>query len=134
MLGTSSSGFAPANEVEYTSQSPQMMPYAEPGNVTDPYAIDPRDGLRTPSVASGFDWKTRSKQICENARKMGLNPADFGCMPEGTTVSPNFSWRGYARMICNRLQTHYYTGTDVACGCPPINWPGWNSAAGETAL
>ena len=110
------------------------MPNAEPGNVTDPYAIDPRDGLRTPSVASGFDWKTRAKQICENARKMGLNPADFGCMPEGTTVSPNFSWRGYARMICNRLQTHYYTGTDVACGCPPINWPGWNSAAGETAL
>ncbi len=134
MLGTSASGFAPANEVEYTSQSPQMMPYAQPGNVTDPYAIDPRDGLRTPSVASGFDWKTRAKQICENARKMGLNPADFGCMPDNTTVSPNFSWRGYARMICNRLQTHYYTGTDVACGCPPINWPGWNSAAGETAL
>jgi hypothetical protein len=134
MLGTSASGFAPANEVEYTSQSPQMMPYAQPGNVTDPYAIDPRDGLRTPSVASGFDWKTRAKQICENARKMGLNPSDFGCMPDNTTVSPNFSWRGYTRMICNRLQTHYYTGTDVACGCPPINWPGWNSAAGETAL
>ena len=134
MLGTSGSGFAPDAEVETTSGSAQMMPYAEPGNVTDPYAIDPRDGLRTPSVASGFDWKTRAKQICENARKMGLNPSDFGCMPEGATVSNNFSWRGYARMICNRLQTHYYTGTDVACGCPPINWPGWKSAAGETAL
>jgi len=123
------------NGFEEPSNSNQFMPAtANSGPTSDPYAYDPRDGFRKPTTASGFDWKTRAKTICENIRKMGMDPKDFGCHPEGTQVSPTFSWRGYARMICNRLQSNYYTGTDEACGCPPLNWPGWNSAAGEAAI
>jgi hypothetical protein len=142
MLGTKYSGFPTDGVLDAVAASDQMMPKPAPGEVYDPYAYNPVEGQRRPSgkdplpitgSASGFDWKTRAKQICENARKMGLNPADFGCMPDSATVSPQFSWRGYAKMICNRLQTHYYQGTDEACGCPPIGWPGWISAAGEAA-
>jgi hypothetical protein len=142
MLGTTHTGFPTAGALDSTAGSTHMMPKPTPGEVYDPYAYNPVEGQRRPSgkdplpitgSASGFDWKTRAKQICENARKMGLNPADFGCMPDSTTVSPQFSWRGYAKMICNRLNTHYYQGTDEACGCPPIGWPGWISAAGEAA-
>jgi len=134
MLGTQSSGSPTDNMLKSTTESNQLMPVPSPGGVTDPYAFYPQDGKRTPLVASGFDWKKRSKEICENARRSGMNPTDFGCMPEGTQVSQTFSWRGYARMICNRLHTNFYTGTAEACGCPPLNWPGWKSAAGETAL
>ena len=100
------------------------MPTPAPGTPTDPFAYDPRYGFRKQET-SGFDWKERAKTICENARKRGLNPAEFGCLPDGAKVSADFSWRGYAKMICNRLQTDYYTGVPEACGCPPINWPGW---------
>ncbi len=149
MQGTSGNGFASDDEMLSTSASNQLMPAtaasglglqgnasqnAFGGDVSDPYAYDPRDGFRKPTTASGFDWKTRAKTICENVRKMGMDPKDFGCLAEGAQVSPTFSWRGYARMICNRLQSNYYTGTDEACGCPPLNWPGWNSAAGEAAI
>ncbi len=135
MQGTAGNGFASDNELQSTSASNQLMPAtAASGPISDPYAYDPRDGFRKPTTASGFDWKTRAKTICENVRKMGMDPKDFGCLPEGAQVSPTFSWRGYARMICNRLQSNYYTGTDEACGCPPLNWPGWNSAAGEAAI
>lgn len=142
MLGTQYSGVPTSAALDSTATSAHMMPTPVPGEVYDPYAYNPVEGQRRPSgkdplpitgSASGFDWKTRAKQICENARKMGLNPADFGCLPDSATVSPQFSWRGYAKMICNRLQTHYYQGTDEACGCPPIGWPGWISAAGEAA-
>ncbi len=135
MQGTAGNGFASNGDIESVSASGQLMPETSAsGDVSDPYAYDPRDGFRKPTAASGFDWKTRAKQICENVRKMGMDPKDFGCLAEGAQVSPTFSWRGYARMICNRLQSNYYTGTDVACGCPPLNWPGWNSAAGEAAI
>ncbi len=135
MQGTSHNGFGSYADANSVSASDQLMPSTSgSGDVTDPYAYDPRDGFRKSTTASGFDWKTRAKQICENIRKMGMDPKDFGCLPEGAQVSPTFSWRGYARMICNRLQTNYYTGTDVACGCPPLNWPGWNSSAGEAAI
>jgi len=142
MLGTANQGFPTVGSLNNTAASDQLMPKPVAGDVYDPYAYNPVEGQRRPSgrdplpitgSASGFDWKTRAKQICENARKMGLNPADFGCLPDSATVSPQFSWRGYAKMICNRLQTHYYQGTDEACGCPPIGWPGWISAAGEAA-
>jgi hypothetical protein len=142
MLGTKYNGFPTDGVLDSLAASDQIMPKPVPGEVYDPYAYNPIEGQRRPSgkdplpitgSASGFDWKTRAKQICENARKMGLNPADFGCMPDSATVSPQFSWRGYAKMICNRLNTHYYQGTDEACGCPPIGWPGWISAAGEAA-
>lgn len=136
MQGTANNGFASNQELMTASTPEQLLPpvAASASSVTDQYAYDPRDGFRKPTSASGFDWKTRAKTICENIRKMGMDPKEFGCMPESAQVSPTFSWRGYARMICNRLQSNYYTGTDEACGCPPLNWPGWKSAAGEAAI
>lgn len=119
------------------------VPVAVAGDTTDPYAYDPRQGapgIPTPdarpddaamrrfksTAPAHFDWKERAKDVCENIRKRGLNPAEFGCMPAKAEVSKDFSWRGYTKMICNRLMTNYYTGTDVACGCPPADWSGWN--------
>lgn len=125
-LGASTPGFPTADNLFRSSTSANAQPTPAPGTISDPYAVNPIDGMgRTPS--SGFDWKRRAKEICEAIRRMGMDPKDFGCMDEGTQVSSDFSWRGYARMICNRLQTNYYTGTAEACGCPPINWKGWNA-------
>ena len=121
------------------------IPTPAMGDPTDPFAYDPRQGnpgVPTPDsrpddarsrrfrlTAPGhFDWKERSKIICENARKRGLDPAELGCLPAKTEVSNDFSWRGYTKMICNRLMANYYTGTDVACGCPPADWSGWNQS------
>ncbi len=103
-----------------------MQPQPANYKPVDPYSYFPADAGRRPATP-GFDWKQRAKEICENARKRGLNPADYGCMPSGTQVSPEFSWRGYAKMICSRLNTNFYTGVDEACGCPPATWAGWNS-------
>ena len=119
------------------------VPMAAFGDTTDPFAYDPRQGapgIPTPDARpddaasrrfkstnpAHFDWKDRAKTICENARKRGLNPSEFGCLPAKAEVGKDFSWRGYTKMICNRLMTNYYTGTDVACGCPPADWSGWN--------
>ena len=123
-LGSSTPGFPTENNLFNSSTSANAQPTPAPGTIRDPYAVNPIDGMgRTPS--SGFDWKRRAKEICEAIRRMGMDPKDFGCMEEGTQVSGDFSWKGYARMICNRLQTNYYTGTAEACGCPPLNWTGW---------
>lgn len=74
-----------------------------------------------------FNWKERSSTICDSIRKAGYNPANFGCMKTSTTVSNDYSWRGYARMICTRLQTTVDPGLPEICGCPPIEWAGWRS-------
>lgn len=78
-----------------------------------------------PSEASHFDWKIRSEEICRAIKKRGYEPGDFGCMKSGDTVSKTFSYRGYAKMICNRLSTLYDIGGPEACGCPPAGWQGW---------
>lgn len=72
-----------------------------------------------------FDWHERSNFICDAIKKRGLNPDDFGCLKPDQYVSENFSWRGYSKMICNRLGTSYDTGLPETCGCPPTNWKGW---------
>jgi hypothetical protein len=74
---------------------------------------------------SGLDWKKRNKDICEQIRLRGLDPADFGCLPAGSVMSPAFSWRGYTKMICGRLGATLDSGLPQACGCPPDNWSGW---------
>jgi hypothetical protein len=116
------------------------VPMAAVGDTTDPYAYDPRQGnpgvpmpdarpdiaTRRSTAPAHFDWKDRAKTICENARKRGLDPKEFGCLPAKAEVGKDFPWRGYTKMICNRLMSNYYTGTDVACGCPPADWSGWN--------
>jgi hypothetical protein len=76
---------------------------------------------------SSLDWKTRNKAIAEQIRLRGLDPADFGCLPTGSVMSPAFSWRGYTKMICGRLGATLDPGLPQACGCPPDNWSGWSS-------
>lgn len=83
-----------------------------------------RPVLPTPKTAS-FDWKARAAQICEAVRLQGLDPADFGCLANTSKVGDDFSWRGYTKMVCTRLQTTTDTGLPEACGCPPVGWPGW---------
>ena len=74
---------------------------------------------------SKLDWKTRSRQICEQITRRGLNQYDYGCMKDTKSVSETFSFRGYAKMICNRLSTNYDPGIPELCGCPPPTWAGW---------
>lgn len=82
----------------------------------------------TPAGAPAkFDWKKKSAEICDEIRKRGLKPEDFGCMKPNQVVSSDFSWRGQARMVCTRLLTTPDPGLPETCGCPPLNWPGWRS-------
>jgi hypothetical protein len=74
---------------------------------------------------SHFDWKQRSTEICEAIRKRGYEPGDFGCLDSEAKVGADFSYRGYAKMICNRLRTIYDTSAPEACGCPALGWEGW---------
>jgi hypothetical protein len=92
------------------------------GNLTDVYADKPQEQGRGPGH---FDWKTRAKQIEGQVKKRGLNPKDYGIMPEENKVSNNFSWKGYARMICTRLQATMDPALPETCGCPPESWKGW---------
>jgi hypothetical protein len=81
-----------------------------------------------PSPKSGeFDWQKRSKQILKQVKKRGLNPVQFGAIPEDVEVSSDFSWRGYARMICSRLNSTTDPGLAVSCGCPHEGWEGWRT-------
>jgi len=72
-----------------------------------------------------FDWKARSSQICGAIRKRDLDPADFGCLADTSKVGQDYSWRGYTKMICTRLQTTMDEALPETCGCPPVNWKGW---------
>jgi hypothetical protein len=81
------------------------------------------------AAAANFDWKGRAQTICDNVKKMGLNPADFGCQtnPQGSAQNADFSWRGYAKMVCNRLKTVMDPGVPEQVGCPPDSWKGWRT-------
>lgn len=79
----------------------------------------------SPSKAPQLDWKNRSKQICDQVKRRGLNPEDYGCMQNTSDVGQTFSFRGYAKMICARLATNYDPGIPELCGCPPPTWAGW---------
>jgi hypothetical protein len=80
--------------------------------------------LPEPNVGS-LDWKQRSTEIREQIRRRGLNPTDFGALPENTEVSPEFSWRGYTQMMCSRLNATTDPGLSQTVGCPPQEWSGW---------
>ena len=87
-------------------------------------------GTTTPTVPKStapvkFDWHERANFICESIKKREMNPEDFGCLKSEEYVSENFSWRGYAKMICNRLATSYDSGLPELCGCPDASWKGW---------
>ena len=89
-----------------------------------PTVADPCTGA---DCVKGLDWQSRSASICSAIQKRGFNPGDFGCMSDTTSVGKNYSWRGYARMICTRVSTIYDTGAPEAVGCPPLTWSGWTS-------
>jgi hypothetical protein len=80
-----------------------------------------------PPLTSGIDWKAKTAMICDAIRKRGLNPGDFGCVKNMNGYSDSYSWRGHARMVCQRLLTTPDPGLPELCGCPPLNWPGWKA-------
>ncbi len=116
-------GFPSATDL--SNASGNLFTIVDQGKVTDQYAQKPVEAGRGPAH---FDWKTRSKQIEEQVKKRGLKANDFGIMPEGTKVSNEFSWKGYARMICSRLQATMDPALPETCGCPPMDWSGWRIA------
>ena len=75
----------------------------------------------------GLDWKARTSQICRQIRTRGMDPRDFGCLEAGEEVSPNYSWRGHAKMVCSRLLATPDPALPETCGCPPAGWAGWKS-------
>jgi hypothetical protein len=90
--------------------------------------MDALSAVLAPTKPGHFDWKERAKNIRESIRKRGLTPSDFGCMTpaQEANVSPDFSWRGYCKMVCNRLTTTMDPGLPETCGCPPQGWMGWS--------
>ena len=78
------------------------------------------------STNEPFNWKERSKQICSQIKMRGLDPYEFGCLKDENSVrQENFSWRGYTKMVCNRLGTVYDPSIPELCGCPAPAWIGW---------
>lgn len=113
-----STGFPSAadlNQVTATMPATASMP-------KDPLAAHPFDAGRGPAH---FDWKERAKDIESQIQKRGLSPRDFGVLPKDAAVSKEFSWKGYARMLCNRLQATMDPALPETCGCPPLDWKGW---------
>ena len=95
-------------------------------SVTDYMAARPVEMGRGPSH---FDWKQRAKEIEGQIKQRGLQQKDFGIDPKLTSAdrSKDFSWKGYTRMICTRLQATMDPGLPETCGCPPMDWKGWRS-------
>ena len=106
-----------------SENSPSKMDISFGGTtITDELASNPEEAGRGPSH---FDWESRAKEIENQVKKRGLDPKDFGINPPNTKVSNDFSWKGYSRMICTRLQTTTDPSLPETCGCPPMNWKGW---------
>jgi hypothetical protein len=121
-------GFPSNDDLDNVSNM-KFMPQGGDNSVTDKFALLPQDDGRRPHQhsfsPSHFDWKKRSKEIEGQVRKRGLKPSDFGIMPDNTKVSKDFSWKGYARMMCTRLQATMDPSLPETCGCPPFTWGGW---------
>ena len=117
-------GFPSAADLDNACNT-KFMPDGGLAPVTDRLAPMPQDAGRGPSQ---FDWQQRAKQIEAQVKKRGLKLTDFGIMPGNTKVSKDFSWKGYARMICTRLQATMDPALPETCGCPPMDWAGWRIA------
>jgi hypothetical protein len=116
-------GFPSQADLDNLSQA-KFMPMGGDRPVTDRLAPLPQEGGRGRAPAH-FDWKERARQIEDQIRKRGLRPQDFGVMPRTQKVSNEFSWKGYAKMMCTRLQATMDPGLPETCGCPPMDWKGW---------
>jgi hypothetical protein len=115
-------GFPSMSDLNNVSNA-KFTPYDSGAPVTDPLALRPMDAGR-PKEPAHFDWKQRTKEIENQVKQRGLHPADFGI----TSIqhpSKDFSWKGYARMICTRLQATMDPALPETCGCPPMDWKGW---------
>jgi hypothetical protein len=117
-------GFPSAADLDNACNN-KFIPDGGQAAVTDKLAPKPEDAGRGPSH---FDWKQRAKEIEGQVKKRGLKQTDFGIMPDNTKVSRDFSWKGYARMICTRLQATMDPSLPETCGCPPLDWSGWRIA------
>ena len=91
----------------------------------DAGSVRPR--LRITANAGSFDWKKRATSIKENIERAGLNPGDYGCLEDNSSVGKGFSWRGYTKMVCSRLSANADPGAPEQMGCPPVSWKGWRS-------
>jgi hypothetical protein len=100
----------------------QPSNFGNNSSITDEFANTPHEGNRGPAK---FDWKARSEQICKAIKGRGDDPRLFACMPEGTEVSKDFSYRGYAQMICTRALAAADPGYGELIGCPRLDWVGW---------
>uniref|UniRef100_A0A6C0JVA7 Uncharacterized protein n=1 Tax=viral metagenome TaxID=1070528 RepID=A0A6C0JVA7_9ZZZZ len=120
-------GKAPANSGERGEMEKHIasMSGSTDGKGTASKNKNLNDGAAVSTVPAVLDWKARSQQICDQISKRGLDPNDYGCLKNTKAVDENFSFRGYARMICSRLGTNYDPGIPDLCGCPPPTWPGW---------
>lgn len=117
------SGFPSLADLDNLSQA-KFQPLAAVAPVTDRLAPLPEDAGRGRPPAH-FDWKERARQIEDQIRKRGLRPEDFGVMPRTQKPSAEFSWKGYTKMMCTRLQATMDPGLPETCGCPPMDWRGW---------
>jgi len=118
---------------EHSSYNPSMDSIKPSSSVTmqGPYdknmsGMDDRaEAIQKINRPSHLDWKGRVKGICDQVKLRGLDPLDFGCIPEGSKLSPAYSWRGHTKMVCGRLGSTMDPGLPQTCGCPPPNWKGW---------
>jgi hypothetical protein len=118
---------------EHSSSNPSMNSINPASSITmhGPYdntmsGMDDRaEAIKKANRPSHLDWKARTKGICDQVKQRGLDPLDFGCIPEGSRLSPAYSWRGHAKMVCGRLGSTTDPGLPETCGCPSPNWKGW---------
>jgi hypothetical protein len=118
---------------EHSSYNPSMDTIKPSSSVTmhGPYdntmsGMDDRaEAIQKSNTPSHLDWKARAAGICDQIKQRGLDPLDFGCIPEGSKLSPAYSWRGHTKMVCGRLGSTMDPGLPQTCGCPPPNWKGW---------
>jgi len=133
------SGFPSPYDLKQVSESPSLNSILSGPTVTDRWAQDPRAEGRTPATgdprgnytgtvnAGTYDWQKRYSDIADQVKRRGLDPNDYGFLPQGAAVGPTFSWKGQTKMACTRLQAMSLNKMDEMCGCPPGNWKGWNA-------
>jgi hypothetical protein len=72
-----------------------------------------------PDCVGGPDYFKQAMFLCTQIRDAGLGePSEFGCISPTTIVSPEYSWRGNYKMVCNRLGNIWGGWYPEMFGCP----------------